>query len=89
MRLYGCKPPLVSHHHAMVGGQSSSTRDITDPTYHVTSQDHVIEGSRNFVSETSSLYVTTLPSLVTIGIVVVEVFLICHTISHDGAIKGQ
>ena len=55
------EPLLVSHHHEMFGGQCSSTSgDITDSIYHVTSQDHVIERSSNFVSESSSLYVATL-----------------------------
>ena len=38
---------------------------------HVTSQNREIEGSGNFLS--SSWYATTLPSLVAIGIVVVEI----------------
>ena len=37
-------------------------------------QDHVIKGSCDFMEEKSSLYVTTRPGLVTIGIVVVEVY---------------
>ena len=39
----------------------------------MTSQDHVIEGSRKFMKDISSLYVTTLSSLVDIDIVVVEI----------------
>ena len=38
---------------------------------HVTSQTHVIEGSCNFVRGSSSLYVTTLPNLVDISIMIV------------------
>ena len=63
--------------------------DITDSIYHVTTQDHAIEGSCNFVSGSSSLCITTLPSLVAVdrhcgngGA------LICHTIAHDHAIKA-
>ena len=41
--------------------------------YHVTLQNYVIEGSGNFMGGSSTWYVTTLPSLVTIGIVVVEI----------------
>ena len=40
---------------------------------HVTSQSHVIEKSRKFLSGRSSSYVTILPSLLTIGTVVVEI----------------
>ena len=45
---------------------------------HVKLQDHMIKQSCDFMGAKSSLYVTTLPSLVAIGIVVVEMFL-----SHD------
>lgn len=41
--------------------------------YPVTSQNHVIEESVNFVSGSSSWYVPTLPNLVTIETVVVEI----------------
>ena len=37
----------------------------------------------------SSLYVITLLILLAIGIVVVEMFLICHMISQDHVIKGS
>ena len=40
---------------------------------HLTSQSHVIEGPCNFLSRFSSWCVTTLPGLVAIGIVVVEI----------------
>ena len=43
-------------------------------------QNHMIEGSCNSMSGNSSLHVTTLPSLVAINIVIVEVFLLCHVI---------
>ena len=39
----------------------------------VTSQNHVIEGSCNFLSGNSSWYVTTLLSLVAIGTAVVDI----------------
>ena len=41
--------------------------------YHVTLQNYIIEGSRNFMGGSSTWYVTTVPSLVTIDIVVVEI----------------
>ena len=64
---------MVSHLPAVFGGHWSNTsEDIAYLIYHVTPQDHMIEGSRNFMSGTALLHVTTLPSLVVIGILVVE-----------------
>lgn len=40
---------------------------------HVTSQDHVIKGLYYFIGGSSFWYVNTLPSLVTICIVIVEI----------------
>ena len=40
---------------------------------HVTSHDHLIEGSCEFMGGSSLQYITTLISLVTISIVIVEV----------------
>ena len=42
-------------------------------TCHMTSQNHVSEGSSNFMSGSFSWYATTLPSLVAIGIVLVGI----------------
>ena len=39
----------------------------------VTSQNHVIEGSCNFLNESSSWFVNTMPSLLIIDIVVAEI----------------
>ena len=41
---------------------------MSSDKFQVTSQKHVIEGSSNLISESSSWYVTNLPSLVTIDI---------------------
>ena len=71
---------MVSHHLAMFGYWSSATGDMKYLLCHVTSQNPVIEGSNRFMSGSSSWHVTTLPSLVAIGIVVVEMFLVCHVI---------
>ena len=51
---------------------------------HVTSQDHVIEILSNFLSGSSSWYVTSLRSLVATGIVTVG---IVFSLSHDQAIS--
>ena len=55
---------------------------------HVTSQDHLIEGSCKFMGGSSSLYVTTLTSSEAIGSTIVEMFLICHLTLRDHMFKG-
>ena len=56
-----------------LGGYWSSAKGDTNYLIcHVMLQNHVNEGSCNLLSGSSSCYVTTLPSLVVIGIVVVE-----------------
>ena len=65
----------MSHQLAMFGDHwSSASGDIKYLIRQVTSQKHEIEGSSNFMSSSSSWYVTTtLQSLVTIGIIEVEI----------------
>ena len=46
---------------------SSASGDIMFLLCHVTSQDHVIKESCEFIGRSSSWYVTTLTSLVTMG----------------------
>ena len=80
----------MSHQPAMFGGQwSIANRDVKYLIYHVTSQKYVTEGSSNFMAGSSSWYVATLPTLVAIGIAVVEMFLVCHMIKQDHVIKGS
>ena len=68
------KSVTVSHHLAMFSGHWFSTSgDIKYLTCHLTLQNHVIEGSRNLMKVSSSWYITTLPSLVAVGIVAVEI----------------
>ena len=58
----------------MYGGHWSSRKvDISYSICHVTSQDLIIKGSCNFMDGSSSLNVTSVPILVAIGIVVVEI----------------
>ena len=72
---------LVKSPPCHVGGcWSLESGDIKYLICHVTSQNLVIEGSSNFMKGNSSLYVTILPSLVAIGIVMVEMFLVYHVI---------
>ena len=62
------------HHLAMSDSHcSSASGDIKYLTCHVTLQNHVFEGSSKFMSGSSSWFTTTLPSLMAIGIVVVEI----------------
>ena len=63
-----------SHHFAIFCGHwFSASGDIKYLTFYVTLLNHLIEGSCNFLSGSSSWHVPTLPSLVAIGIVVVEI----------------
>ena len=54
---------------------------------HVTSHDHLFEGSCKFM-DGSMQYDVTLISLVTISIATAEMFLICHVTSHEHMFKG-
>ena len=64
----------MSHHLAIFGGHwSSASGDIKCLTCHVTLQNHVTEGSSNFLSGSSFLYMINMPSFVAICIVVVEI----------------
>ena len=65
---------MVSHHLAMFGRASGDTKYLI---FHVISKNHVTEGSCKFMSGMSLFYSTILPSLVAIGIVLVEMFLVC------------
>ena len=65
---------MASHNFAMfVGHWSDANESITSLVFRVTSEDHVSEGSLDFMGGSSSLYVTTLPSLIAVGIAVVEI----------------
>ena len=58
----------------MFGGYWNSASESTKYSIcHVATQNHMIEGSRNFMSGNSSLYITTLLVLEVIGIVVVYI----------------
>ena len=64
----------MSHHLAMFGGHwSSASEDIKFLICNMTLQDHMIQGSSNFMSVSSSWYIITLPDLMAIGIVVVDI----------------
>ena len=54
---------------------------------HLTSRNHVIQGSSNFMSESFSWYVTTLRSLEAICIVVVDKTLVFHVIQQGHVVK--
>ena len=73
---------MVSYHLAMFGGKwSSASEDTKYLIGLLTSQNQVIERASNFMIESSSLYVTIVPSLVAIGIAgSKDMFLVCHVI---------
>ena len=60
------KPPLGAH-------RSSASEDVTCLICHVNSLDHVMNGLCDFFGKSFSRYVTTVASLVTIGIVIMEI----------------
>ena len=65
---------MVSYHPVMFGVHwSSASEDMTYLICPVTSKDHLIEGSSNVIGTSSSSYVSTLPGLVAIGTVEVEI----------------
>ena len=65
---------MVSLHPAMFGGHwSNASGYITYLICYMTLSDGVIERSCSFFGGSSSLYVVTVPSLVVISIVVVEI----------------
>ena len=75
----------LSHHFAMFGGHwSIASRDIKHLIYQLTSQNYVIEEPSNFMSRSSSLYVTTFSILVSIGIVTIEIYIVLR-LSPDHA----
>ena len=81
--LYGCKLLTLSHHTANFSGFKHCGGGDISLICQKISQDHVIKGQCNFMSGSSSFYVTNLTSLVAIGIMVVEMSLIHHVILED------
>ena len=74
MWIYGWKLLTVSHYLAMFGGDwSRVSRDMKYLICRMTSQNQVIDWSVKFMSESYSRYVSNLSSLVSIGIVLVEI----------------
>ena len=57
-------------------------------TCHITPHDDLIEGSCEFMGGSSLRYVTFLIGLVTISIVIVEMFLICYVTSRKHILNG-
>ena len=74
MLVFGWELLMVCHHPDKSGGHwPSASGDIKYLTFHVTLQKHVVEGSYTFMSGSSSFHITTVPNLVVIGIVIVEI----------------
>ena len=91
MSIYMWKLVTVSHQLAMFSGHwSSKSGQVKYLIYHVTSKNNVIEESTNFMSENSSWYANTFPSLVAKIIVVVEICFQFVTWSNKTKkLKGQ
>ena len=72
---YWQEPFKVGYHPAKsVSHRHSDNWDIVVLVCHVVSQDHVIKGSCDFIGRSPSRYhVTTLPSLMAIGTLIVEI----------------
>ena len=66
------EPLLLSQHFAYCGIETSSAGGDMYFICTVTQQDHSVEMSCGFMGESSSQHVTTLKSLVTIGILIVK-----------------
>ena len=74
MARYGRKHLTVSHHLAIFGSHCSGGNiGITYLLFHVNPKDHLNKESRDFRIGSSSVYVTSLPSLVTIDTIIVEI----------------
>ena len=72
-KLHWWKLFIVNHLLEKFGGcRHHGSRGITDLIFKVTLQEHVIKEPCDFVERSSLLYIPTLQSLVTIGIVVEE-----------------
>ena len=65
---------MVCHHLAKFGDHRYCTsRDIIFLVFHVIKQYHMIKGSGDYINKSPSRYVTTFPSLVVMGNVLVEI----------------
>ena len=73
---------MTSQHLAIFGVDwSNISGDLTYLSCQVTSQDHAIEVPFDIMSRSFSLYVTTLPSLLAKGFVIVKRYV--FNLSHD------
>ena len=79
---YEWKALTLSLHLAMFGDNwSAASRDIKYLICRVISRNHVIEGSCNLMSRSSSLLVTILPSLIATDSGILDIMvLVCHII---------
>ena len=77
MWLHGRKFLLVSIYLAKFGDyRPCGSRDIVDLVFHVALQNHMINEPCNCIEGSSSFYISILPSLVVVGIVEVDIFII-------------
>lgn len=72
--VYAWKPLIVTQHLTDFNGfKPSGSRDIVYLYCHAIFQDSLIKGSCDFMEESFSFYVTIVPCLMVIGILVVEI----------------
>ena len=71
--LNGLKFMIVTHHFAKRCGHTRcGSSDTAVKIVYMTLQDHVIEGSGDFMEGQSSLYIPTLPKLIAIDIMLMD-----------------
>ena len=65
---------ITSRHFATFSGhRPCGSSDAAAKIFYVTLQDYVIKGSSDFMEENSSLYIPTLPKLIAINIVLMDI----------------
>ena len=74
MLLNGLKFLIVSYHFAKFSGHRPCRSSAkTTKILYVTSQDHVINGSSDFMEGNSSLYIPTLQKLIAVDILLIGI----------------
>ena len=72
--LNGLKFLILSHHFVKFSGhRPCASGDTSAKIFYVTLQDHVIKGSGDFMEGNSLLHIPTLPKLIAIDIVLMDI----------------
>ena len=76
LRLNGLKFLIGNHHLAKSGGHRlCGSSGIVAKTSYVTLQDHLIKESGDFMEGNSSMYIPTLPKLIAIDVMLIDILL--------------